>query len=72
MQEQFMRRALDIARTSLDIPGALPYGAVVVRDGRIVGEGLNKALALNDPVRALRGKPMQPVFQVRNQAAGRR
>lgn len=49
MQEQFMRRALDIARTSLEIPGALPYGAVVVRDGKIVGEGLNRALTLNDP-----------------------
>lgn len=30
---------------------------------------VEEALALNDPVRALRGKPMQPVFQVRRQAA---
>lgn len=44
-----MRRALEIARDSLDIPGALPYGAVVVKDGVIVGEGLNKAVALHDP-----------------------
>ncbi|MFY0609945.1 MAG: nucleoside deaminase [Hyphomicrobiaceae bacterium] len=49
MQEKFMRRALEIARESLDEPDALPYGAVIVRDGEIVGEGLNKAIALHDP-----------------------
>lgn len=47
--EVFMRRALEIARESLDDPGALPYGAVVVKDGRIVGEGLNRALGRSDP-----------------------
>lgn len=49
MSEAFMRRALEIARSSLDIPGALPYAAVVVKDGQIVGEGLNKAIAIHDP-----------------------
>ena len=49
MDEAFMRRALDLARDSLDIPGALPYAAVVVRDGRIIGEGLNAAVAKHDP-----------------------
>jgi guanine deaminase len=49
MQETFMRRALEIARQSLDDPGALPYGAVVVKDGQIIGEGLNRALGACDP-----------------------
>lgn len=49
MSEIFMRRALEIARTSLDIPGALPYGAVVVKDGHVVGEGLNRAVTNFDP-----------------------
>ena len=49
MQEAFMRRAIEIARTSLDDPGALPYGAVVVKDSVIVGEGLNRAVANSDP-----------------------
>lgn len=44
-----MRRALEIARDSLEIPGALPYGAVVVKGDAIVGEGLNRAVALHDP-----------------------
>ena len=30
---------------------------------------VSEALSLNDPVRALRGKPMRPVFQVRRHAA---
>ena len=34
MQETFMRRALAIARDSLAIPGALPYAAVVVKEGK--------------------------------------
>lgn len=49
MDQKFMSRALELARQSLDIPGALPYAAVVVSEGRIVGEGLNKALARSDP-----------------------
>lgn len=47
--EQLMARAVEIARTSLDEPGALPYGAVVARDGEIIGEGLNRAMGLSDP-----------------------
>jgi len=49
MDQKFMRRALELARHSLQIPGALPYAAVIVSEGQIVGEGLNKALAKSDP-----------------------
>ena len=49
MQDQFMRRALEIAREAIDEPGALPFGAVVVKDGQIIGEGLNRSPKLNDP-----------------------
>lgn len=49
MHEVHMRRALEIARQSLDDAGAMPYGAVVVKDGQIVGEGLNRALGKHDP-----------------------
>ena len=47
--EKFMRRAIDLAAQALDTPGARPYGAVVVMDGRIVGEGLNEAAKKFDP-----------------------
>lgn len=49
MHQTFMQRALEIARQSLDRPDTLPYGAVVVRDGEIVGEGLNRSFELYDP-----------------------
>ncbi|MDD9906816.1 MAG: nucleoside deaminase [Rhodospirillaceae bacterium] len=49
MQEKFMARAIEIARESVDTPGTLPYGAVVVKDGKIIGEGLNRSYANSDP-----------------------
>ena len=49
MHEKFMARAIAIAAESIDQPGTLPYGAVVVMDGKIVGEGLNRAEAKCDP-----------------------
>jgi len=49
MHEKFMVRAIEIARESNDIPGTLPYGAVVVKDGEIIGEGLNQSGAKYDP-----------------------
>ena len=49
MHETFMRRAIALAEQSVDTPGALPFGAVVVRDGEIIGEGLNRSDADSDP-----------------------
>lgn len=47
--QELMNRAIEIARTAMDEPGALPYGAVVARNGAIIGEGLNRAMGLSDP-----------------------
>ena len=49
MHEKFMTRAIEIAGESVDTPGTLPYGAVVVLDGEIIGEGLNRCAAASDP-----------------------
>ncbi len=43
-----MRRALDLAREAGEA-GEVPIGAVVTRDGRIVGEGQNRNRRDNDP-----------------------
>ncbi len=43
-----MRRALELARKAADA-GEVPVGAVVVRDGRILGEGSNSMIAAGDP-----------------------
>ena len=48
-EEKFMRRAIELSTQALDTPGARPYGAVVVKDGRIVGEGLNQSAKNFDP-----------------------
>jgi tRNA(adenine34) deaminase len=44
----FMLRALDLARAAGDA-GEVPVGAVVVRDGRIIGEGANRPRTAHDP-----------------------
>ena len=47
--DKFMRRAIEISRSALDTPGNMPFGAVVVLDGKIVGEGLNLSGSTFDP-----------------------
>lgn len=44
-----MQRALALSARALDTPGTEPFGAVVVKDGRIVGEGFNHSVAHWDP-----------------------
>jgi tRNA(Arg) A34 adenosine deaminase TadA len=39
---QFMRRAIEISRREMLESGAAPFGAVIVKDGAIVGEGVNR------------------------------
>jgi len=46
--EQFMHRALELARRAQS-EGEVPIGAVVVLDGKIVGEGWNRPIASSDP-----------------------
>jgi len=46
---RFLARAVAIARTHMRADGGGPFGAVVVREGRIVGEGHNRVTAANDP-----------------------
>jgi len=43
-----MLRALELARTA-EAEGEVPVGAVVTRDGVILGEGYNQPRALHDP-----------------------
>jgi len=46
--EQYMRRALDLARRAED-EGEVPIGAVVVLQDEIIGEGWNRPIAAADP-----------------------
>ncbi len=44
-----MRRAIDLCHAGMEKGAGGPFGAVVVKDGLIVGEGHNRVLETNDP-----------------------
>jgi guanine deaminase len=48
-EEPFMRRAIELARQGMEQGKGGPFGAVVVLDGRIVGEGCNCVTSSADP-----------------------
>ena len=45
----FLRRAIGLATENVASGRGGPFGAVIVREGRIVGEGVNSVTATNDP-----------------------
>ena len=44
-----MRRALELAVRARDADNEVPVGAVLVRDGQLLGEGWNRNITLHDP-----------------------
>ncbi len=46
--ESFMQRALELAKRAAG-EGEVPVGAVVVHEGRVIGEGWNRPIASSDP-----------------------
>jgi tRNA(Arg) A34 adenosine deaminase TadA len=49
MEIGYMERAIELARKGMTEGEGGPFGAVVVRDSQIIGEGWNRVLATNDP-----------------------
>ena len=48
--ERFMRRAIELsALAALEYGTGGPFGAVVVKDNKIVAEGMNRVIASHDP-----------------------
>lgn len=47
--EFFMARAIELGRSGAAAGDGGPFGAVIVRDGAIVGEGWNRVVATKDP-----------------------
>lgn len=48
--EKFLRRAIELsAKASLEYSTGGVFGAVVVKDGKIVSEGMNRVVASHDP-----------------------
>ena len=48
MHEDFLRQAIALALEA-EAAGEVPVGAVVVREGRVIGRGRNSPISLNDP-----------------------
>jgi guanine deaminase len=46
--EEFMRRAIALATENVRSNAGGPFGAIIVKDGTIVGEGVNTVTATND------------------------
>lgn len=47
--EDFMRRAIALSAEAINSNAGGPFGAVIVCDGKIVGEGINRVTSTNDP-----------------------
>ncbi len=45
----FLRRAIELARQGSERGEGGPFGAVLVRDGKIIAEGWNRVVASRDP-----------------------
>jgi tRNA(Arg) A34 adenosine deaminase TadA len=45
----FMRRAIELSRVHMEAGEGGPFGAVVVKDGQILGEGWNRVTSTCDP-----------------------
>jgi tRNA(Arg) A34 adenosine deaminase TadA len=48
-QKTFMRRAIALSREKMDGNCGGPFGAVIVKDGKVIGEGWNKVTSSHDP-----------------------
>ena len=49
MKKEFMREAIRLSVQMMRQGKGGPFGAVVVRDGKIVGRGCNQVTSINDP-----------------------
>jgi len=49
MMKKFMNKAIQAAFDNVTKNNGGPFGAVVVKNGKIIGTGINQVTALNDP-----------------------
>jgi tRNA(Arg) A34 adenosine deaminase TadA len=48
-QKTFMRMAIELANNGMEAGNGGPFGCVIVKDGKIIGQGSNMVLKTNDP-----------------------
>lgn len=47
--EYFLKQAISLARTGMNAGKGGPFGAIVVKDGKIIGQGSNEVILTKDP-----------------------
>jgi tRNA(Arg) A34 adenosine deaminase TadA len=47
--QRYLARAIELSREHMDSGAGGPFGAVIVREGRILAEGWNEVTSSNDP-----------------------
>src|SRR6186713_2648457 len=49
IEKRFLERAIELSRQGMQEGNGGPFGCVIVKDGEIIGEGVNEVLVKNDP-----------------------
>lgn len=49
MEEKFMQRAIELALENVRSGRGGPFGALIVKDGAVIAEGVNSVTSSNDP-----------------------
>jgi len=49
MDKKFMERAIALSKEGMEKNAGGPFGAVIVKNGKIIGEGFNMVTSTNDP-----------------------
>lgn len=49
IHEKFMKMAIDLSRSGMEQGKGGPFGCVIVKDGKVVGQGCNSVLETYDP-----------------------
>lgn len=49
MKKEFMLRAIELSQMNMQKNAGGPFGAVIVKNGKIIGEGWNQVTSMNDP-----------------------
>lgn len=48
-QKKFMQLAIELSRKGMQLGHGGPFGCVIVKDGKVVGQGFNSVAGTNDP-----------------------
>lgn len=49
MKNEFIERAIDLSREHMNLGHGGPFGAVIVKEGKVISEGWNRVTSINDP-----------------------